>query len=287
MKNNLFVSYVPHGINSNIFKPTKVSDEIKGMIYDKEYEFVLFFNNRNIRRKKPADVIYAYKLFCDQLPKEKSDKCLLLMHTTPIDENGTDLIAVKEALCPNYNVRIFNSKIQQEQLNELYNIADCTINISNNEGFGLTTAESIMAGTPIIVNVTGGLQDQCGFNIHGKEFDEYDYIKFGSLHEKKKWDFLSYGEWALPIWPVSHSLNGSPLTPYIFDDALNLDDVSDTISKMYHFGRDKRKEMGLKGREWAIKNLSSEVMCNRMMEGIENAINNFKKKDTYQIYKII
>jgi glycosyltransferase involved in cell wall biosynthesis len=281
------IKYVPHGINPNVFKPVEVSDEMKNLIYDKDYEFILFFNNRNIRRKKPADVIYAYKLFCDQLPKEKSDKCLLLMHTTPVDDNGTDLIAVKESLCPNYNVKIFNHKIQQEQLNEMYNMVDCTINISNNEGFGLTTAESIMAGTPIIVNVTGGLQDQCGFNIHGKEFDEYDYIKFGSLHEKKKWDFLSHGEWVLPIWSVSHSLNGSPLTPYIFDDALNLDDVSDAISKMYHFGREKRKEMGLKGREWAIKNLSTEVMCNKMMEGIENAINNFKKKETYEIYKII
>ena len=36
-----------------------------------------------------------------------------------------------------------------------------------------------MAGTPIIVNVTGGLQDQCGFS-----FNENDYIQIGSMHDK-------------------------------------------------------------------------------------------------------
>ena len=65
-----------------------------------DVEFVFFWNNRNIRRKQPADLILAYKTFCDTLPKEKSDKCVLLMNTQASDENGTDLNAVKDALCP-------------------------------------------------------------------------------------------------------------------------------------------------------------------------------------------
>ena len=47
-------------------------------------------------------------------------------------------------------------------------MADVTINMASNEGFGLGTCESLMCGTPIIVNVTGGLQDQCGFKLNGK-----------------------------------------------------------------------------------------------------------------------
>ena len=34
------------------------------------------------------------------------------------------------------------------------NINDVTINMGPNEGFGLGTCESLMNGTPIIVNVT-------------------------------------------------------------------------------------------------------------------------------------
>ena len=283
------IDYVPHGVNENQFRPLDtISKDVYNQIHNgKDYEFILFYNNRNIRRKQPADVIYAYKLFCDQLPKNQSVKCLLLMHTSPVDENGTDLIAVKNDLCPEYNVTFMNNKVDQEILNQYYNIADCTINIANNEGFGLATMESVMAGTPIIVNVTGGLQDQCGFNIDGEEFTHKDYIKIGSLHNKKKWSMLSHGEWVVPIWPSASNLNGSPMTPYLFDDRVNIDDVVDSIMKVYNWGKDKRKTNGKKGREWALNKLSSRVMCEKMTSGIETAIQNFKPRKKFDLYKII
>jgi glycosyltransferase involved in cell wall biosynthesis len=200
------ISYVPHGINQDTFKPLEDKELIdvkKDLFGDKEYDFVLFFNSRNIRRKQPSDVINSFKLFCDKLPKEKSKRCVLLMHTTPIDNNGTDLYAVRDKICPNYDVIFSQSKIESDVLNKLYNLADCTINIANNEGFGLGTAESIMAGTPIIVNVTGGLQDQCGF-----PFTENDYINIETLHSKKDYETIPYGEWVIPIWSSAINLNG-------------------------------------------------------------------------------
>jgi glycosyltransferase involved in cell wall biosynthesis len=226
-------------------------------------------------------VIASYKLFCDGLPKDKSSKCLLLMHTQPIDENGTDLIEVKKALCPEYDVKFTNFKLEADKLNELYNLVDCTINIANNEGFGLTTAESIMSGTPIIVNVTGGLQDQCGFG-----FDCEDYIQVGSLHNKSERSQTSHGEWVIPVWSSSQNLNGSILTPYIYEDRVNVEDVADAISQMYSLGKKTRKSKGQKGREWAIKNLSSKVMCDSMVNGIDTALKNYKPKKKFNLYKI-
>ena len=161
------------------------------------------------------------------------------------------------------------------------NVVDCTINIANNEGFGLTTAESLMAGTPIIFNVTGGLQDQCGFN-----FTEDDYITIGSLHNKK-WADQNHGEWVIPVWSSSQNLNGSPLTPYIYEDRVNVDDVADAIGEMYDLGPKKRKSRGLKGRKFALENLSSKVMCDKMSEGILKTIENFKPKQKYNLYKIV
>ena len=277
------ISYVPHGINENLFMPIdKISEDVNNFVHgDKKYDFVLFYNNRNIRRKQPSDVIMSYKLFCDSLPKDKADKCLLLMHTTPIDENGTDLVVVKNTLCPHYDVKFTGIKLEQDKLNEFYNAVDCTINIANNEGFGLTTAESIMAGTPIIVNVTGGLQDQCGF-IYTAD----DYIEIGSLHNKEKHDFSLHGEWVIPIWSSSQNLNGSVPTPYIYEDRVNLKDVSDAIGEMYKLGKKKRKANGQKGREWAIENLSSKVMCDSMSKGIETVIENYKPKERFNLYKI-
>jgi glycosyltransferase involved in cell wall biosynthesis len=221
-------------------------------------------------------------MFCDKLPKEKSEKCVLVMHTTPIDNNGTDLYAVKDKLCPDYDVIFSVKKIESDVLNKLYNVADCTINIANNEGFGLGTAESVMAGTPIIVTVTGGLQDQCGFN-----YTADDYIDIETLSNKYNHKDTPHGEWVIPIWPAAINLNGSPLTPYIYDDRVNDHEVTNAITEMYNLGRDKRKINGQIGREWAIKNLSSKVMCDAMSEGIETAIKNFTPREKFNLYKVI
>ena len=167
-------------------------------------------------------------------------------------------------------------------LNKLYNVADCTINIPNNEGFGLGTAESIMAGTPIIVSVTGGLQDQCGFN-----YTADDYINIGTLHNKQIHKDTSHGVWVKPIWPSAININGSPLTPYIYDDRVNDEEVADAINEMYLLGKEKRKEYGQVGREWAINNLSSKVMCDSMSEGINKTIKNFTPRERFNLYKVI
>ena len=279
------ISYVPHGINPDTFKPLEDKELIdvkKGLFGDKEYDFVLFFNSRNIRRKQPSDVIESFKLFCDKLTKEQSDKCVLVMHTTPIDNNGTDLYAVRDKICPNYDVVFSTNKIESDVLNKLYNVADCTINIPNNEGFGLGTTESIMAGTPIIVSVTGGLQDQCGFN-----YTADDYINIGTLHNKQIHKDTPHGVWVKPIWPSAININGSPLTPYIYDDRVNDEEVADAINEMYLLGKEKRKENGQVGREWAINNLSSKVMCDSMSEGINKTIKNFTPRERFNLYKVV
>ena len=210
-------TYIPHGIPEDKFHPITELDvdewkELqqfkKQMLHNKEYDFILFWNNRNIRRKLPSDVIMAYKTFADMLPKEKADKCVLVMHTAPIDSNGTNLPEVVKQVCPDHDVIFSTKKLEDKQLNFLYNVADVQINMASNEGFGLGTAEAVMAGTPIIVNVTGGLQDQCGFKLNGKHVTHKDYEEIMSLHDDRKWknnSELTHGEWVKPVWPSNRS----------------------------------------------------------------------------------
>ena len=275
------VSYVPHGINQDIFKPIeKIDEDLKNSIFDgKTYDFVIFYNNRNIRRKQTSDVIYAYKLFCESLTKAKEKRTLLLMHTDPIDNNGTDLIKVINDLSPNHNIKFTNKKYTPEDLNQIYNLVDCTINIAHSEGFGLSTAESLMAGTPIITNITGGLQDQCGF-----DFTPDDYIQLGSLHDKP---YNPFGDWCIPIWPSSINLSGSVPTPYIYEDRVSLDEVSSAINKMYRLSKETRKNKGLRGREWMLENMNSKKMCEGISNGIETTLNNFKPRKKYETYRVI
>ena len=284
------VSYVPHGINSVTFKPAEVPDEFrKRVLGDKDYKFILFWMSRNIKRKQPSDVIWAYKRFVDGLPIEDRDKVCLIMHTQPVDQNGTDLFKVKETICPDYEVKFSESRITQEELNWYYNLSDATINIAGNEGFGLTTAESVMAGTPIIVNVTGGLQDQCGFTLDGKELTAEDYVEIGSLHDWRVWaDKLEYGEWAKPVFSKVQTLVGSVPTPYIIDDKVDIYDTADAIRYWYDIPKKDRKKRGLAGRKWMLNEggLNHTNMCKTLSDGMETAFQNWKPKERFGLYKL-
>ena len=284
------VSYVPHGINTNIYKPADVPAEFrKEILGGKEYDFVLYWSNRNIRRKQPADVIVAFKKFCDSIGKEKAEKVCLVMHTQPIDENGTDLYAVIETMAPECNIIFSEKRRPQEELNLIYNMVDCTINIANNEGFGLATAESVMAGTPIIVNVTGGLQDQCGFKVNDKMLTPDDYIKIGSLHQWREWEGKAKpGPWALPVWSRALALAGSVPTPYIWDDRVDIEDVAVAIEKMYNTPKEVRKANALIGREAFIgeMGLTHTNMCQTLMDGLESTFENWKPRQRFEVFKI-
>ncbi len=286
------VSYVPHGINENEYKPTDVPVEFKHKILaGKEYDFIFFWSNRNIRRKQPSDVIMAFNEFCQRVGKEKASKIALLMHTNPVDQNGTDLPKIVETLTPDANVIFSTQKLSTEQLNYLYNMADCTVNIAGNEGFGLTTAESIMAGTPAIINVTGGLQDQCGFKKKstGEYFTAEDYKQVGSLQGWREWeDKGTWGEWATPIWSRVRTLTGSVPTPYIWDDKIDFYELSEKMEGVYNTSKEKLKENGLEGRRAFIEDmgLSQKNMCQQLVNGVEATLKNWKPRKKYELFKI-
>ena len=300
-KSKVMLSYVPHGIPEDKFFPIneldvekwkKLQGYRKSVFHDKDKDFVVFWNNRNIRRKVPSDVILAYKTFCDTLPKEKSDKCVLLMHTQPVDQNGTDLPVVVNEICPDYDIVFSHQKIDDEQLNFLYNIADVTINMASNEGFGLGTVESLMAGTPITTNTTGGLQDASGFKYKGKFLTTEDYDWVHSLHDDRKWKDnpdLTYGDWAKPVWPSNRSLQGSIPTPYIFDDRCRWDDVADRLLEWYNEGPEKRKECGQLGREFLQLEeigMSAKNMCKRMVHDMDTAFEKWTPRKRFTLYKV-
>ena len=119
------VKYLPHGINDKAFYPIINDLEFEtwkdNFLENKKYDFVVLWNSRNIRRKNCPDIILAWKTFLDQLPEEKAKKCLLIMHTEPIDQNGTDLPKVVENLCnPEIHKVIFSSqKLKEKELNYL------------------------------------------------------------------------------------------------------------------------------------------------------------------------
>jgi len=297
-------TYVPHGINTKQFYPIPpLHEEYEEMIELKkkifsiqnpdDIEFVLFYNNRNIRRKMTSDALLAFQEFRNRIPEEKRDKVAFLLHTQPRDENGTDLPRLVKHLMPECNITFSQDKLSSKQLNQLYNIADVTINIASNEGFGLGTAESLVAGTPIIVNVTGGLQDHCGFTFRNHLLTSEDYkSKIKSLHDWRKWENnkdLTHGEWVKPVWPKTRSLQGSIPTPYIFDDRADWIDVADNIEDWFNTPHEEREKVGELGRQYAHLEevgFTAENMCGRFIKDMDKAFKVWKPRKRYEVKKV-
>jgi glycosyltransferase involved in cell wall biosynthesis len=280
------VHYVPHGVNPETFRPLdRNSPEVSNRrleILKKDYDIVFFYNNRNITRKRTSNIILGFRTFCDNLPKEKANKCALLLHTQPVDEHGTDLVSVKDALCPHYDVIFSINKVSPQDLNVLYNCADVTVSATSNEGWGIGTTESIMAGVPTIMPVTGGQQDQIGQVDDVGNPLEFNG-KWGSNHDGK---FKNHGVWVKPIWPAVRTLQGSPLTPYIFDDLIKWEDIAEAMMFWYQIPREKRLKAGLKGREWATSNgLTNVGMCEQMQRSIDATLTNWKPRSRFSLHK--
>jgi glycosyltransferase involved in cell wall biosynthesis len=287
--NKTLIHYVPHGINSDIFKP--LPNDHKQLIEGKKqffkgnsYDYVIFFNSRNTKRKQISNLILGYKLFCDNLPKEQSKKCALILHTEIIGQHGhgTDLIAVKEAICKEYTVYFSQHKITPDEMNLMYNLSDVTVGVSSNEGFGLSIAESIMAGTPVIVNVTGGLQDQIGqMDDEGKPVEFNREFGTNSIGRYKK-----HGIWAKPIWPSVLDVHGSVQTPYIFDDMVKIEDISNALMYWYLISPSERERCGNEGRRWAMNEggLNAKNMCDQFIKSMDYTLANFKKASSFSLH---
>ena len=292
------IKYVPHGLNSDLYFPIdKNSEEItkikKNIFGDKEIDFLMFFNSRNIRRKQIPDTMMAFRMFLDTLPQEKADKCSFLLHTEVISEHGTDLEAVRELLFgekyPNA-VYFSTNKVSAQELNLLYNLSDVQILLTSNEGWGLTLTEAMLTGTPFIANVTGGMQDQMRFEY---DEDEGPGVKKGGWIDFDN-DFPSnhlgtykkHGEWAFPVFPTSRSLQGSPQTPYIWDDRCTAEDAMAQIKKVYELSPKERDEAGKKGREWALSDeagFTAIKMSNRVIEAVDELFDTWEPREKFEL----
>jgi len=251
--------YVPHAVDTSIFHPFPEEDieKLKLQNFNIDDDRVIFFwNNRNARRKMSGSLIYWFNEFAEKVGPENVK---LVMHTDPKDPNGQDLGVILDNLgATDGRIVLSTKKISPQALAAMYNMADCTINISDAEGFGLATLESLSCQTPIIVNMTGGLQEQV---TDGEEW-------FG-----------------IGIEPSSKAVIGSQNVPYIYEDRISKEDFISSLTKFYEMSKEERKVLGMKGRNHVAKNYNFENFKKQWIELIDSVVENHGSWETRQNYK--
>lgn len=196
--------YIPHGIDTKVFKPTYEFSGIKTrkMMGVPDDAFLIMMNsankaNKSIHRKAFAENILAFKLFRDEHPNS-----FLYIHTEPTGVfGGFNLIRLAKSIgLPQEAILFPNPEdyrrgYSKEQLAALYTAADVTLTTSYGEGFGIATIESQACGTPTITSSFAASPDLAGddsYAVAGQPFwDEaqmawYSIPLVGSIVEALK-----------------------------------------------------------------------------------------------------
>lgn len=257
--------FVPHTVPSEVyfeFTPEQKQQARQKWLPNKKDWFVGFWTNRNARRKRPNDLLWAWKKFIDMLQEdEHHKKAVLLMHTDPFDQEGPNLLALRDYFGLQENVVFSTERIGFDQLNEYYNLSDFTINVSHSEGFGLSTLESMMTGTPIIAPMTGGQTRQV--------IDHRNGLPNGI---------------ALPI--EFQTMVGNQIVPYILEDYTSVDTIAGAILDLYHAKQfpDTWKGLSEKVKEYVNYEFNYENRIEQWDNLIEHTIQSWRSR--YNRYKL-
>ena len=255
------LTYLPHACDSEVFKPLSDEDTTKFRSEflqqpERENSTIFFWNNRNARRKQSGTVLQWFKEWLDEVGH---DQATLIMHTDPKDQHGQDLVYMMDSLnLTEGQVRLSVQKYPPDVLARMYNIADCTINIADAEGFGLATLESLSCATPIIVTMTGGLQEQ--------------------VTDGENW-------FGIGIEPSSKACIGSQQVPFIYEDRISQEDFTAALNKIHNMSKEDRTKLGTAGRQHVLDNYGYEKYTNSWVEFMEAAHEKHGSWDTRKNYK--
>jgi len=188
--------YVPHGIDTKIFKP---SNQIQGMDV-REYmgmtdQFIVGINAANkssglMHRKCFSENLLAFAIFRSRHPD-----AVLYIHSEPLGATGGwNLIAMLQAFgIPSDAVMFppmldYKYGISQKDLAALYSAMDVLLAPALGEGFGLATIEAQACGTRVIGSNWGATPDLIA---------EDSWLVEG----QPTWDAGQNAIWTIPLVP--------------------------------------------------------------------------------------
>jgi glycosyltransferase involved in cell wall biosynthesis len=167
--------YVPHGIDTTVFRPLDNVPELREACGLEPDQFVIGINQANndaIRKALPEQML-AFAKFARNHPD-----AILTLHTGVHQDGGQDLEAVAENLGILDQVRVVDQyrysagMITPDDLNEWYNVIDVLGQTVYAEGFGLPIMEAQAAGTPVITTNASSMVEvnPLGQHVDGQPF---------------------------------------------------------------------------------------------------------------------
>lgn len=148
----LHSTYIPHTVDTDIFKPMSNKETRKSLaIPDDKFVFGMVAANKdNPPRKSFQEVLDAFKRFQEVHPNS-----MIYFHTLLRQQGGFDIedyarylgIGDKVSYTQPYDMLF---RMKPDNMAQLYNVFDCLLAPSTNEGFGIPQIEAMASGVPVI-----------------------------------------------------------------------------------------------------------------------------------------
>lgn len=198
------------------------------------FVFLFIFDfHSSLDRKNPMGLIRAFKSAF-----KRSDKAVLVLktsHSSPADIAGLK----REAGRP--NIRIVDQVMDRAGVNRMIDLCDCYVSLHRSEGFGLTMAEAMALGKPVIATGYSGNLD---FMTNANSF----LVDFTLTRVAR--DLGSYrkgGQWADP----------------------KLDHAASLMRQVYR-DRDAARAVGLRAKRDVRRELNPTTIGARMRQRLES-----------------
>lgn len=227
-ENGLYSTYIPHTVNTEVFKPMNKRQRKKdaGISPDTFVVGMVAANKDNPPRKSFQEVLDAFKLFLEKVPQ-----AVLYIHTNPQFPGGfpidqyAEFIGIRDkVLFPDPYQMNFNTS--KELMALAYNTFDMLLMPSISEGFGVPAIEAQSCGVPVIVNNFTSMPELVKPGITGEVCEV----------QSKRYSHLG-------------SYMGIPSTQSIFD----------CMVKIYEADRVK---MSQEARKWIVENYDTKTVFN-------------------------
>ncbi len=252
--------FIPHALPDEVFYEMSESEKVSarnGMI-GPGYEdaFISLWVNRNAKRKRPGDMIWAWSKFIKKVKEREGSNfkndAFLFMHTDPNDPEGPNLYENIKLMDVVDSVILSPDRVDFAKMNEIHNGVDCCIQISYAEGFGLSTLESMQCANPIIAVKTGGLTRQVVDHRDGTENGIGLDVEF-------------------------QSIVGSQHVPYIFEDYVSTDTIADALLTMYDMSKEERNSLGRKAKKYVREEFGYQKTIDLWHDSLKNLVEDWKE----------
>jgi 2-polyprenyl-3-methyl-5-hydroxy-6-metoxy-1,4-benzoquinol methylase/glycosyltransferase involved in cell wall biosynthesis len=174
----------------------------------KTFVFLFAFDYMSVaERKNPLGLVQAFRKAFSM-----REDVTLVLKAGHSEAHPFEATLLKQA-CAGANIRIIEPVLSREELNSLMHIADCYVSLHRSEGFGLTIAEAMSLGKPVIATgYSGNLEFMTPANSFLVKYD---------LHEIDK----PYGPYREGCWAEPNLNHAAELMRFVFKNPVEAKEI--------------------------------------------------------------